>query len=55
MKLDDKRLGLWLKSALNGSDQSPDMEKAKIDMIADYLKSWCFVYEVYHGIVMGAI
>ena len=47
--VDDKRLGLWLKSALNGSDQSPEMEKAKVDMIADYVKSWRFVYAVYHG------
>ena len=47
--VDDKHLGLWLKSALNGSDQSPEMEKAKVDMIADYVKSWCFVYAAYHG------
>ena len=47
--IDDKRLGLWLKSALDGSDRSPGMAKAKTDMIADYVKSWRFVYAVYHG------
>ena len=33
--IDDKRFGLWLKSALDGSDKSPAMEKAKHDMIAN--------------------
>jgi len=41
--IDDKLLGLWLKSALDGSDKSPAMEKAKNDMIADNVKSWHFV------------
>lgn len=48
--IDDKRLGLWLKSALDCRDQSSsDLEETKHGMIANYIKAWQFIYSLYHG------
>ena len=48
--IDDKRLGLWLKSALDCRDKSSsDLERTKHEMIANYTKAWRFIYSLYHG------
>ena len=48
--IDDKRLGLWLKSALDCRDQpSSDLEEIKLEMITNYVKAWRFIYSLYHG------
>ena len=48
--IDDKHLGLWLKSALDCRDQpSSDLEETKLEMITNYLKAWRFIYSLYHG------
>jgi len=51
--VDDKRLGLWLKAALDrekdGSDEDGAHEAKKQEMIHDYVETWRFVYSVYHG------
>jgi len=49
--VDDKRLGLWVKTALdhtvNGSDEAHEAKKH--EMIRNYVETWRFVYSVYHG------
>ena len=48
--IDDKRIGLWLKSALDCRDQpSSDLEETKHEMITNYVKAWRFIYSLYHG------
>ena len=48
--IDDKHLGLWLKSALDCRDQpSSDLEETKHEMITNYVKAWWFIYSLYHG------
>jgi len=44
---DDKRLGLWLKSALKESNANVD--EAKSELICTYVKAWRFIYSIYHG------
>lgn len=54
--IDDKCLGLWLKSALDLP--LSDLERAKHQMIANYVKTWRFIYSLYHGkclVCMGSI
>ena len=47
--MDDKRLGLWLKSALDCHTQDRSMELCKEDVLSTYEKSWRFIYSQYHG------
>jgi len=47
--MDDKRLGLWLKSALDSPTQNSSMELCKEEVLSTYEKSWRFVYSLYHG------
>ena len=47
--IDDKRLGLWLKSALDCSDASSQLEQVKNEMLTNYAKAWHFIYAIYHG------
>ena len=47
--IDDKRLGLWLKSALSSGSEDPAMEQQKTEMISMYTKVWHFIYSIYHG------
>ena len=47
--MDDKRLGLWLKSALDCHTQNRSMELCKDDVLSTYEKSWRFIYSLFHG------
>lgn len=47
--IDDKRLDLWLKSALDSSDVSSQLEKVRNEMLTNYAKAWRFIYAIYHG------
>ena len=46
--VDDKRLGLWLKSYLE-SEIDEAHENVKEEILSTYKKTWQFVYSVYHG------
>jgi len=46
--IDDKRLGLWLKSALE-SESDEAKERKKEEILSTYRKTWQFAYSVYHG------
>ena len=46
---DDKRLGLWLKSALDCQEEDHSMQLGKADVLSTYEKSWRFIYSLYHG------
>ena len=46
--VDDKRLGLWLKSSLE-SEIDEAHENVKEEILSTYKKTWQFVYSVYHG------
>ena len=47
---DDKRLGVWLKSALEKSNEgNAHYEQKKSEVIETYITAWKFVYSVYHG------
>ena len=45
--MDDKRLGLWLKSSLE-SENDAAYEAVKADILSTYKKTWQYVYSVYH-------
>lgn len=47
--IDDKRLGLWLKTALHASTEDAALQSVKADMLSTYIKAWRFIYSVYHG------
>ena len=47
--IDDKRLGLWLKTALDASTEDAALQSVKADMLSTYVKAWRFIYSVYHG------
>ena len=47
--IDDKRLGLWLKSALDCQEEDRSMQLGKADVLSTYEKSWRFIYALYHG------
>ena len=47
--IDDKRLGLWLKSALDCQEEDNSMQLGKADVLSTYEKSWRFIYCLYHG------
>ena len=46
--IDDKRLGLWLKSSLE-SEIDEAHKNVKEEILSTYKKTWHFVYSVYHG------
>ena len=46
--IEDKRLGLWLKSALDCSEASSQLEQVKNKMLTNYAKAWRFIYAIYH-------
>ena len=46
--VDDKRLGLWLKSSLE-SEVDEAYENVKEEILSTYKKTWRFVYSIYHG------
>ena len=46
--IDDKRLGLWLKSALDCQEEDHSMQLGKADALSTYEKSWRFIYSLYH-------
>ena len=47
--IDDKRLGLWLKSALDCQEEDNLMQLGKADVLSTYEKSWRFIYSRYPG------
>ena len=50
--VDDKRLGLWIKEALDRAidgDDKETHEDKKREMIRNYVEAWRFIYSVYHG------
>ena len=49
--IDDKRLGLWLRSALTKESDGPDVEQKKAELISMYVYVWHFIYSesIYHG------
>jgi len=46
--IDDKRLGLWLRSML-GCNQDDCSTQKKMEMLYNYSQGWRFIYAVYHG------
>ena len=47
--VDDKRLGLWLKSALESKEANASADRVKSEMIHAYVQTWRFIYSLYHG------
>ena len=49
--IDDKRLGLWLKSSLDSAAATDNdaHDIAKAEIILNYTNAWKFIYSVYHG------
>ena len=47
--VDDKRLGLWLKSALKSKENDHTTEETKAEIIYTYVQAWKFIYTIYHG------
>ena len=47
--IDDKRLGLWLKSALESKEANAAVDRVKSEMIRIYIQTWKFIYSIYHG------
>jgi len=47
--IDDKRLGLWLRTALASESDNPAMAQKKVEMISMYVNVWHFIYSIYHG------
>ena len=47
--VDDKRLGLWLKSSFDSRTNDDAHEAVKLEVLSSYTKTWQFVYSAYHG------
>ena len=48
--VDDKRLGQWLKSALeNPSTTDPKVEAVKTEILFTYTQAWRLIYSIYDG------
>ena len=50
--IDDKRLGLWMKSLLESEKETNTdsrLQEIKTEMLLMYTQSWCFIYSIYHG------
>jgi len=47
--VDDKRLGLWLKSSFDSCTSNNAHEAVKLEVLSSYTKTWQFVYSTYHG------
>ena len=47
--IDDKRLGQWLKAALDSSGADPKVEAVKSEILFTYTQAWRFVYSIYNG------
>ena len=47
--VDDKRLGLWLKSALDSTNSDEAHDQAKDEIISNYMYACKFIYSAYHG------
>ena len=46
--VDDKRLGQWLKSALEfPSTTDPKVEAVKTEILFTYTQAWKFIYSIY--------
>ena len=50
--IDDKHLGLWLKSLLDSEKETGTnsrLQVIKTEMLLMYTQSWRFIYSIYHG------
>ena len=47
--VDDKRLGLWLRSSFDSCTNDDAHEGVKLEVLSSYTKTWQFVYSAYHG------
>ncbi|MCY3928217.1 MAG: helicase-related protein [Acidobacteria bacterium] len=47
--IDDKRLGQWLKAALDSSAKDPKVEAVKSEILFTYTQAWRFIYSIYNG------
>ena len=50
--IDDKRLGLWMKSLLESEKETNTdsrLQEIKTEMLLMYTQSWRFIYSIYHG------
>ena len=47
--VDDKRLGLWLKSSFDSRTSDDAHEAVKLEVLSNHTKTWQFVYSAYHG------
>ena len=47
--IDDKRLGQWLKAALDSSAKDPKVEAVKLEILFTYTQAWRFIYSIYNG------
>ena len=47
--VDDKRLGLWLKSALASKESDEAVDRVRSEVIHTYIQAWKFIYSIYHG------
>ena len=47
--IDDKHLGLWLKSALESKEANAAVDRVKSEIIRTYIQTWKFIYSIYHG------
>ena len=47
--IDDKRLGQWLKSALDSTVEDTAVEAVKSCILGTYSQAWRFIYSIYDG------
>ena len=47
--VDDKRLGLWLKSLFHFCAYDDTHEAIKLKVLSSYTTTWEFLYSTYHG------
>ena len=47
--IDDKHLGVWLKSSLDPRTNDNAHDATKVEVLATYTKTWQFAYSIYHG------
>ena len=47
--VDDKQLGLWLKSALASKESDEAVDRVRSEVIHTYIQAWKFIYSIYHG------
>ena len=46
--IDDKQLGLWLKSTLDSTNSDETHDQAKDEIISNYMYAWKIIHSAYH-------